>query len=342
MMVPNNIRMHPNATAQASVRVHRHLAMGTEFCLYLQRPVTEMQEAEERTLLQAVFAEVDRVEAIFSRFRASSEIARLNRLAAEGPVVTDPEVFSLLFEAKRLWEKSGGAFDVALGRLGRAWGFADRAPHMPTREELTEAEAAAGMALVALDPEWRTVEFLRPGVELDLGAFAKGYAVDCSLGVLCGAGASGLLDAGHSSLAAVGEPFENNWKIEVRAPVMQGAEGALLDAIPLGCRAMGSSGIMEQKFEADVCVASHPRVVSHLFDPRRGRREERRRQMLQTTVLAETAALADALSTALFVLGPEEGRAIAEIFENCAALWIFEEAGALHIAECNWPGVLSA
>lgn len=321
---------------QASVRVHRHLAMGTEFCLYLEWPVTEMQEAEERTLLQAVFAEVDRVEAIFSRFRASSEIARLNRLAAEGPVVTDPEVFSLLFEAKRLWEKSGGAFDVALGRLGRAWGFADRSPHMPAPDELAEAEAAAGMALVVLDPEWRTVEFLRPGVELDLGAFAKGYAVDCALGVLRGAGVSGLIDAGHSSLAAVGEPFENGWKTEVRVPMPHGTDGRLLDAIPLGCRAMGSSGIMEQKFEAEGCV------VSHLFDPRRGGGEERRRQMLQTTVLAETAAQADALSTALFVLGPEEGRAVAGIFENCAALWIFKEGDTQHTAEYNWPGALSA
>lgn len=316
--------LHPSANA----RLHRHLAMATEFHLYLD---SSLGDSEAYTLAQAVFAEVDRVEEIFSRFRRSSEISRLNELAALGPVVTDPEVFGLLARARALWEKSGGAFDLALGRLSRAWGFADRAPHLPTAEELAEAQAASGMEWVRLDPDWRTVEFARAGIELDLGAFAKGYAVDCALGVLHAAGIAGLIDAGHSSLAASGEPFSSAWRIEVNAPALGQDEARTIDAIALGCRALGSSGIMEQKFEAG------DRIYSHLLDPRKNHETGQRRQMLQTTVLAATAAEADALSTALFVLGPEQGRALVDAEENCAALWLYEEDGRVGVAARKWP-----
>ena len=344
-------------SAQPQVRLHRHRAMGTEFWLYL---VDTGDAGEERTLAQAVWAEVDRVEATFSRFRESSEIARLNRLAALGPVVTDPEVFFLLLDGRRIWEKTGGAFDIALGRLSRAWGFAEKAPRMPTAEARAAAEAASGMALVELDAEWRTVAFLREGVELDLGAFAKGYAVDCALAVLRGAGAAGLVNAGRSSIGAVGEPFESGWTVEVKTPVgfdrscpggkskdaarihptdedlpvetPRAGQTEDLKAVALHGRALGSSGIMEQNFEAG------GRVYAHVYDPRKpGERTAEARQMLQVTVLARTAALADALSTALFVLGPDEGAVVAGRFEDCAALWMYRETAGVGTRSWNWP-----
>jgi thiamine biosynthesis lipoprotein len=321
--------------------------MGTEFCLYL----AQADEAEGRAVFQAVFEEIDRVEATFSRFLPSSEISRLNRLAAQGPVVTDPEVFRLLTEAQALWQKTGGVFDVALGRLSRAWGFAERAPHLPEAEALAEATAAAGMALVELDAEWRTVRFLQPGVELDLGAFAKGYAVDCALAVLRQAGVAGLIDAGSSSIAAVGEPFESGWRVAVPNPAE--TAGNCLAELTLGSRALSSSGIMEQKFQQD------GRTYSHLLDPRKmvGSSEGEtaapvsaqaeavaadRRQLLQATVLAPTSALADALSTAMFLLGPEQGAAVLDQFEDCAALWVFSGPAGVGWQDHHWPlgGVL--
>ncbi|MDR3793657.1 MAG: FAD:protein FMN transferase [Terracidiphilus sp.] len=409
MRVENN-PMNVASTETQAVRVHRHGAMGTEFWLYLVDEGGERGadglSAEERALVQAVWDEVDRVEGVFSRFRESSEISRLNRLAALGPMVTDPEVFSLLLDGRRLWEKTGGAFDIALGRVSRAWGFAERMPRVPEEGAREEAEAAAGMALVELDEAWRTVGFARPGVELDLGAFAKGYAVDCALGVLRGVGAAGLINAGRSSIGAVGEPFESGWRVEVRAPVLgerdgvalppisaKNAEkdgapgydrshpshknkdvarvghpefvakvedtefvsgtghpecsgypaenvGRVLRAVALHGRALGSSGIMEQKFEEG------GRVYSHLLDPRKlggdgegrgGVASAETGQTLQVTVLAESAAEADALSTALFVLGPDEGAAVMERFENCAALWAYQDAAGIGTREWNWP-----
>ncbi|MDR3724945.1 MAG: FAD:protein FMN transferase [Terracidiphilus sp.] len=350
-------------TTGEAVRVHRHGAMGTEFWLYLLDEGGERGadglSAGERALVQAVWDEVDRVEGVFSRFRESSEISRLNRMAALGPVVTDPEVFSLLLEGRRLWERTGGAFDIALGRVSRAWGFAERRPRVPEESARKAAEAAAGMALVELDEAWRTVGFARAGVELDLGAFAKGYAVDCALGVLRGVGVAGLIDAGRSSIGALGEPFESGWRVEVLAPVlgldrphpshknkdvarMEHQPGRLLEAVALHRRALGSSGIMEQKFEES------GRTYSHLLDPRglNARKAERSTggaasaeagQTLQVTVLAPAAAEADALSTALFVLGPDEGAAVMERFKDCAALWVCKDSAGVGTREWNWP-----
>ena len=322
--------MNPVST---TVRLHRHLAMGTEFLLYLEP--AEMSETDERTLVQAVFAEVDRVESIFSRFRPASEISRLNRMAAQGPVVTDPEVFQMLSVARSLWQLTGGTFDVAMGRLSRAWGFAQKSPHMPDKEELVSARAASGMAQVVLDPEWRTVSFNTPGVELDLGAFAKGYAVDCALHLLTAQGVPGLINAGNSSLAASGEPFESGWPIEVCSPQLPSVPAQTLSRVLLHTNSMGSSGIMEQKLEQG------GQTFSHLFDPRTLGAEPgeqvRTAQVLQASVLAPTAALADALSTALFVLGPVEGAAVLVSFPAMAALWVLAEEGQIRSIEHNWP-----
>jgi thiamine biosynthesis lipoprotein len=293
-----------------NIRLHRHLAMGTEFLLYAD--ATEMDETAERTIVQAVFAEVDRVEAIFSRFQPSSEISRINRMAALGPVVTDPEVFHLLVLARSLWQLTHGAFDVSLGRVSQAWGFAHKAPHLPDPEELTRARAASGMAQVALDAEWRTVEFLVSGLELDMGALAKGYAVDCALHILRMSGVAALVNAGNSSVAATGEPFATGWLVEVAAPAGPGCSPETISRVPLHTNAMGSSGIMEQKLEQG------GQTFSHLFDPRSvegGQGEQATgAQLLQTSVLAPNAALADALSTAMFVLGPVEGAAVLASF----------------------------
>ena len=94
-------------------------------------------------------------------------------------MVTDPEVFQLLATAMEVSRKTGGVFDITVGRLTQAWGFQTGQPAIPDAETLAEAQAVVGWELVTLDPAWRTVEFVRPGVELDAGGIAKGYAVDC-------------------------------------------------------------------------------------------------------------------------------------------------------------------
>jgi len=194
-----------------SLRTRSHGAMGTEFTLYLD----SADEVRAQACFDAVFDEIDRLESTFSRFRASSEISRLNREAGDGPMVTDPEVFQLLAAALDVSRKTEGVFDITVGQLMRAWGFSGRQPGIPDAQTLAAAQECVGWTNIELDPEWRTVEFLRHGLEVDLGGIAKGYAVDCAMGVLRSAGVQGLIDAGSSSIAATDEAFARGWEVSI-------------------------------------------------------------------------------------------------------------------------------
>lgn len=312
----------PAAARRLSRRAHR--AMGTEFTVYIDAP------DQEQACFQAVFEEIDRVEQTFSRFRDSSELSRINRLAAAGPMVTDPESFHLLAAAQDLSRKTDGAFDITVGRLTRAWGFSSGQPEIPDPQVLSEAEESVGWANLELDPVWRTVQFLCPGLELDLGAIAKGYAVDCALDVLRSAGVHGLIDAGSSSIAATDQDFSRDWTVNVANPADSSVP---LCDVPLSGLALSTSGVREQHFERD------GRTYSHLIDPTAHGLETAAplRQALQVTVLAPTSMLADALSTAMFLLGHDRGGIALEQFPNCSALWVYSDPAGIKCQDHNWP-----
>jgi thiamine biosynthesis lipoprotein len=302
-----------------------HRAMGTGFTLY----VDCADEAQAQSCFQSVFEEIDRVEATFSRFRPASEISRINREAADGPMVTDPEVFRLLAAAMNVSRKTSGVFDITVGRLTKAWGFQAGQPAIPDAAALVEAEAAVGWELVALDPAWRTVEFLRPGVELDAGGIAKGHAVDCALEVLRTAGFHGLLDAGSSSIAASDEMFGNGWSVGIANPEDSTKE---LCQVRIGRSALSTSGSREQSFTHE------GRVYSHLIDPTaHGQNWKCEREVLQATVLAPSSMLADALSTAMFLLGPERGGRALKEFPECAVLWVCRGSEGISWLAEQWP-----
>ncbi len=324
--LPAAARIHPNKAGAAGLSHSSHRAMATVFNLYIDAA----DEARARACFQCAFEEVDRVEQTFSRFRPSSEISRLNREAGNGPTVTDPEVFKLLAAAQDVSRKTDGVFDITVGRLTRAWGFAERAPHLPDAQTLEEAKEASGWRWLHLDPAWRTVEFLRPGLELDLGAIAKGYAVDCALGVLRSVGVRGVIDAGASSIAATGEDFAKEWRVSIANP--SDASRPLCE-LPLGGLALSTSGVKEQSFERD----GH--IYSHLIDPTAQGLEPGNpaRQLVQATVLAPASTLADALSTAMFLLGHEKGCAALAGFPGCGALWVYNNAGSIQWLAHNWP-----
>jgi thiamine biosynthesis lipoprotein len=300
--------------------------MGTLFTLYLR----DLDEAQERAVSQAVFDEIERVEKTFSRFLPSSEIVRINREAGQGPVVTDPEVFQLLEFSKALSDKTEGAFDITIGRLTDAWGFAERKRELPSSDALKAAAAAVGSQHLQLDAQWRTVEFLKPGMELDLGAIAKGYAVDCALHLLRSLAIEAIIDAGSSSIAANGDFFSKAWPVCIADP---SAENETLCEVQLGNRALSTSGVKEQSFTRD------ERIYSHLLDPASHHHEQDSQsfQVLQTTVLAPDSRLADGLSTALFVLGPRRGLAVMDNFPECAAFWVCREDHSNFYASVRWP-----
>ena len=241
---------------------------------------------------------VDEIEGKFSVYRDASELSRLNATAAAGWQPVSHDVFALLERARELHDLTAGAFDAASGALVRAWGFLERAGRVPDAATLAAARARSGMRLVELDPEGRRVRFTRPGVEINPGAIGKGWAVDRAIDRLATSGVmSALVHGGQSSVRARGVhgpalPGRCGWPVGLRDPLRPGRR---LATIALADRALGTSGSGTQFF------VDRGRRLGHILDPRTGLPAE---GVVAATVLAPTAADADALATALYVLGP--------------------------------------
>jgi FAD:protein FMN transferase len=247
---------------------------------------------------------VGTLEEQMSFFRPTSQISRINLLAAEQPVEVEPALFELLRLAITVYQETGGAYDITSAPLWEAWGFARRAGQIPSDAQLAEAKALVGAHLVELDPTQHTVRFLKPGVRINLGSIGKGYALDvCGLRLRENGMTDFLLHGGQSSVltngqrmpggATNGEAKTMPWEVGVRHPQQPGRR---LGIVRLCDRAMGTSGGQFQSFR------HRGRRYGHILDPRTGMPAE---GVLSATVVASSAALADALSTAFYVLGAE-------------------------------------
>jgi thiamine biosynthesis lipoprotein len=275
---------------------------------------------------RAAFEEIARVEAALSSYRPTSEISRINGSAVRGPVVTDPEVFGVIEQALHYSRRSDGAFDITVGALMRAWGFFRDDGHYPSLDELAEARAKVGWQHVALDNAKRSIRFLTPGIELDLGGIGKGFALDRAAHTLRRHGVTAaLLGAGQSSYYAIGAPPDTEgWAITVHDP---DDPARALSTVPLRDRSLSTSGNDQKSFWLD------GRKYSHIIDPRTG---EPATGMMQVTVTARTAADSDALATALFVLGPERAADLIEQGDDVAALLVTGHETEDHVVAIEW------
>ena len=298
-------------------------AMGTTVEIFLYAPDGETAAA----LFETAFSEVERVEAALSSYRPTSEVSRINRRASDGPLTTDPEVFDLLVEAQKLSRMTGGAFDFTVGPLTRAWGFFDAQGRYPSERELDEARSRTGWAKVLMDEESRTVFFLSPDIELDLGGIGKGWALDRVGRRFQGLGVtSALLGFGRSSYLAIGAPPETSgWTVRIPDPSLPGDD---LTSVLLRNQALSTSGSSERYFDLD------GKKYSHIIDPRTGVPAQ---ELVQVTVVAPTATVGDAISTALFVLGPEGGGELAHRHRDLQALLVSVKEGERRVVGVRWP-----
>jgi thiamine biosynthesis lipoprotein len=298
-------------------------AMGTTVEVFLYAP----NSGRAAELLEAAFEEIERVEAALSNYRPSSELSRINAAAAAAPITTDPEVFGLIERALDHSRRTEGAFDVTVGPLVKAWGFFRGTGHYPSDDELADARARSGWMHVDLDETTRSVRFLTPGLELDLGGIGKGWALDCAAETLRRHGVSAaLLGAGQSSYYAIGAPpGAGGWPIRVTDP--QDTTRTLSTAL-LRDQALSTSGSGEQWFELG------RRRYSHIIDPRTGHPVS---GMVQVTLTAPTATDSDALSTAMFVLGPERAAELLREMSGTAALLVMDIPGERRVLGLDWP-----
>jgi thiamine biosynthesis lipoprotein len=222
-------------------------------------------------------------------------------------LATDP-MFSVLSAAQAVSAGSGGAFDVTVGPLVRLWGFHDKRPHLPTPAELAAVRPLVDYRNLVLDRQQRTVRFARPGMEIDLGGIAKGFAVEIAAGVLRRHGLDGLIDAGGNQYLRGAPPGKRLWSIGVKDP---DDPGRVLGAIDTEETSVSTS--------ADYAnfLTENGRRYGHILDPHTLAPSDR---ALSVTILSRDGTLADALSKAAFVLGPKAGLTLVESFAGTSAL----------------------
>jgi thiamine biosynthesis lipoprotein len=273
------------ADAGYRIRVHRR-AMACRFEITLAASGGPFVAAARSAL-----DEIDRLEDELSVFRGTSAISALNARAADGPVAVSASLVELLAHCADVHRDTGGAFDITTTPLSRCWGFLRREGRLPEAAEIDAARALVGLDAVSLDRERGTVAFTRRGVELNLGAIGKGYALDRAAGVLRQAGVGhALLSAGSSSLVAIGGG-EAGWLIDLVSSLVP---GRAIASVRLRDAALGTSGAGEQ------FVIAGGRRYGHVIDPRTGWPAA---GVLSASVVASDAARADALSTAFLVGG---------------------------------------
>jgi len=252
----------------------------------------------------AVQSALDAVDARMSMFRADSELSVFNGAAAGTPVQLSAELYGVLAAAAEVSRWSGGAFDVTVAPLVEQWGFGTRSGRaVPTASAIASERARIGWHSLALDAGRRSVTKRQDAVHADLGGIAKGYGVDRAAAALESLGlASYMIEVGGEVRARGVNAEGRAWRIGLEEPDAMPQRARWV--VALDGRAMATSGDYRNYFVED------GRRYSHEIDPASG--APIRHTLCSVTVVADDCMQADALATALIVLGAARGRALAE------------------------------
>ena len=282
------------------------IVMGTLVEISAVGPTDKTQPA-----IDAAFSELKRVENLTS-FHKSSDLTRLNKSSGEGPQTVDPELVGLITKSLEFSALSQGAFDPSIGPVAQLWNFSgESGPRLPDSAEIGKILPLIGWEQVLVDEDGHSVSLAKAGMALDLGAIAKGYAIDKATQKLKSLGVKAALVNAGGDIVAYGEKEPGKpWKIGVQDPRNPGGVIAVAE---LKDRAMVTSGDYERSFE-DAGKRYH-----HLLDPKTGYPAD---GLQSVTIVAADGVTADALSTAVFVLGEEKGIRLIESLPDVAALLV--------------------
>ncbi len=277
------------------------------------------EKARAGLALDRAFDEIARVEGAFSVFKVDSEISRINRMASGGPVTTTDEVLGLIERSIEYSRKTKGAFDITVKPLVDLWYHAKVSQRLPADEKVRDALAKVGSQYISIDRQNKTVRFGREGMGLDLGAIAKGYATDQAIKVLKSNGIQRAIVNSGGDIYCLGRRSATGpWKVGIRHPR---DKAKIFAELKLKDMAVDTSGDYEKYFTLN------GRRYAHIIDPRTGYPVGD--NVVSATVTAREAATADALATALCVLGREGLKMIEPM--GAGALIIYKEGGALKV-----------
>ena len=288
--------------------------MGTHYTTKIAAPrLTPTAQAAAR---EAVRLALETVNLRMSTYLPDSELTRLNRHADDAPFALSPDTLAVFELAQRVSERSGGAFDVTVGPVVDAWGFGpSKLNQVPPDEALRALGARIGYQMLAVDTRAGSVAKARPDVRADLSGIAKGFAVDQAARALEALGFGDyLIEAGGEVRTRGLNAHDEPWRIGIERPDALPPQVHCI--VPLSGRSMATSG------DYRIYFAQAGQRYSHEIDPRTS--APIRHGLASATVVAPECGFADAMATALIVLGPEQGLALAER-EALAAYFIVRE-----------------
>jgi len=286
--------------------------MGTRIAVELWQDNAARGEAA----IDAVMAEMHRIDDLMSHYKPDSQISRINARAALEPVPVDPELFDLIGQALHFSEITEGAFDISYASVGYLYNY--RKHVRPTEAQIEAALPWVNWRHILLDPAHHTVRFERPGMRIDLGGIGKGYAVDRGIAILQSRGVTHAAVTAGGDTRIIGDRFGRPWVVGIQNP---DDRAKVVTRIPLIDTALSTSGDYERFFDEDG-VRYH-----HIIDPHTGHSASKVRS---ATILGPTATQTDGLSKTAFVVGPEEALRILAGIPGIDAVFVCNDGRVLY------------
>jgi FAD:protein FMN transferase len=278
-----------SAAVQAEWLYREDAIMGTRCAV----EVWAADRAQGNAAIDAVLADMRRIDALMSTYKPDSEVSRVNAGAARAPVAVSAELLGLLQTAQQYAALSKGAFDITYASVGYLYDY--RAQHRPDDKAIAAALPSVDYRQLKLDATALTVAFGKPGMRIDLGGIAKGHAVDRGIEILKARGLAHAMVSAGGDTRVSGDRFGKPWVIGIRHP---DRKDEIVLRVPLVDAAFSTSGDYERFFDAGG-VRYH-----HILNPRTGRSPH---ELRSVTVIASNATRTDGLTKTVFILGPKAG-----------------------------------
>ncbi len=299
-------------TAQQEPVKRTEMLMGTVISVTLY-------DSTDESILDKVFEKVKNLEETFSINETGTEVDKINDNAGIEPVKVSDDTIEVVKEGIYYSDLSHGKFDITIGPLVKLWNIPDRPTEdIPTQDELNLVLPLTNYKDVVIDEANKTVFLTRPGMMLDLGGIAKGYAADVISKMLTDEGVkSAIIDLGGNIFAHGEKVSGDAWKIGIQNPFSN--RGEIVGAISVKNKSIVTSGIYERYIEVDG-VKYH-----HILNPETGYPYEN--DIAGITIISDKSTTGDALSTSVFALGIEEGMKFVEELDDVDAIFVTKEKG---------------
>jgi thiamine biosynthesis lipoprotein len=280
-------------------------------------PIEEKNISEIKKVCDVVESKIAELDNTLSVFDKRSLVAEINNNNKKEVINVSPELFKLMSKAKGYFMLTQGAFDITVGPLTEIWGFGSKKTEPPDNKTIEDALRYVGFDKIELDKNYRTLNFKDSRIGIDFGGLAKGYAVDEAIKLLKSHSVTKALINIGGDLYCMGTGYDDkNWSIGVKDPFER---ESILAILSIRNKAIATSGSYENFY------IYNDKSYAHIIDPRSGYPVSN--NLMSVTILADECAKADALATAVFVLGKDKGLGLIEKLPGIECFLVVNQGG---------------